>query len=262
VGVPELPDVEDARRYWARHGSGRAVEGVVTLDAAIVRNVSPEELDAALKGHRLEEPHRHGKWLIGRSEGPSLLLHFGMTGELRWAPDDSGRHRHDRVVIQLDEGELRYRNMRKLGGVWLARDSEEEDALIGGLGPDALTLGRADFVELVARRRGNVKAALTDQTLVAGIGNLVADELLWHARIHPGRAIQDLSPKELARIHPAMKRVVTRWVEGYGSLPRGWLIRVRGPDQPCPRCDTPLSRISVRGRTTYYCPRCQPENAA
>ena len=247
------------RRTWAQHGNGRKVERVVTLDPAIVRNASPAEVDVSMRGHRLEEPERIGKWLIAPSTGPVLLLHFGMTGQLGWAPTDRDRHRHDRLVVELDQGELRYRNMRKLGGVWLARDHEETKAIIGGLGPDALSLSREEFLDLLARRRGMIKAALMDQTLIAGVGNLVADEVLWHARVHPARRIQDLPPDERRRIHSEMRRVLTRWVEGYGSLPRGWLIGSRGLDRPCPRCGTPLSRTVVGGRTTYFCPRCQPE---
>ena len=257
--MPELPDVEHLRRIWARHAPGRSVERVVTLDPAIVRNASPAEVDNAMRGHRLEEPTRHGKWLIAPTTGPSLLLHFGMTGDVEWAATAADRHRHDRLVVELDRGELRYRNMRKLGGVWLARDRKEHETLTGGLGPDALTLERGDFLELLGARRGRVKAALMDQKLIAGIGNLVADEILWHARVQPARRIEDLSQAERERVHAELRRVLARWVEGYGSLPRGWLIRVRGRDHACPRCGTPLSRTVVGGRTTYFCARCQPE---
>jgi formamidopyrimidine-DNA glycosylase len=101
-----------------------------------------------------------------------------------------------------------------------------------------------------------------DQTLIAGIGNLVADEVLWHARVHPARRIEELSSGERSRVHSAMRRVLARWVAGYGSLPRGWLIHARGRgDRPCPRCGTLLSRTVVGGRTTYFCQRCQPEAA-
>jgi formamidopyrimidine-DNA glycosylase len=258
--MPELPDVEHLRRLWAHHAPGRRVERVVTLDPAIVRNVSPAEVDDAMRGHRLGEPTRHGKWLIAPTTGPSLLLHFGMTGGLEWAADAGGRHRHDRLVLELDHGELRYRNMRKLGGVWLARDPDEHQALLGGLGPDALTLSREELLDLLSSRRGKIKAALMDQTLIAGIGNLLADEILWHARVHPARRIQDLRPGEPERVLAELRRVVGRWVEGYGKLPKGWLIHVRGRGtSTCPRCGTPLGRDVVGGRTTYFCPRCQPE---
>lgn len=256
--MPELPDVEHMRRVWSRHGPGRVVERVVTLDPAIVRNAAPDELDAALHGQRLEEPQRIGKWLIAVTTGPSLLLHFGMTGDLTWAATSDARHRHDRVVVELDRGELRYRNMRKFGGVWLARDGQELRAATGPLGPDALSVETTSFLELLGRRRGKVKAALMDQSLISGVGNLVADEILWHAGIHPARRIEELGPGERARLFSTMQRVLTRWVEGYGSLPRGWLIHARGrTDRGCPRCGTPLSRTVVGGRTTYFCPRCQ-----
>lgn len=234
---------------------------MVTLDPAIARNASPGELDDALRGETLEDPERIGKWLIAWTTGPSLLLHFGMTGDLTWAPSADGRHRHDRLVLELDQGEIRYRNMRKLGGVWLARGEEEVRALTGGLGPDALAVDRKAFLELLAGRRGKIKAALMDQALIAGVGNLVADEVLWHARVHPARRIEELSPAERERIHGELRRVLIRWVEGYGSLPRGWLIEVRGSGD-CPRCGTPLSRTVVAGRTTYFCPGCQPEGEA
>ena len=259
--MPELPEVEQWRRVWARHGRRRRVERVVALDPAILRNASPTELDDAMRGHRLEEPGRIGKWLIAESTGPSLLLHFGMTGDLSWNADSAGRHRHDRVVVELDEGELRYRNMRKFGGVWLARDRPEVEAVTGPLGPDALTLDRGPFLELLARRRGRLKAALMDQTWIAGVGNLVADEVLWHARLHPARPMEDLRPSERDVLTRQLRRVLTRWVEGYGSLPKGWLIHARGPGGSCPRCGEPLERIVVGGRTTFFCPKCQPERS-
>jgi formamidopyrimidine-DNA glycosylase len=261
--VPELPDVEQMRRVWARHGVGRRIERVVTLDPSIVRNAAPDELDPALRGHHLEEPQRVGKWVIAWTTGPSLLLHFGMTGDLTWAAEAGGRHRHDRLVVELDRGELRYRNMRKFGGVWLARNREDVRAITGALGPDALTLDKNRFLQLLGPRRGRIKAALMDQSLIAGIGNIVADEVLWHARVHPARRIEDLASNELVRIHTVLRRLLARWVEGYGSLPRGWLIHARGRrDGECPRCGTPLSRMVVGGRTTYFCPRCQPEPPA
>ncbi|MGH2696604.1 MAG: DNA-formamidopyrimidine glycosylase family protein, partial [Actinomycetota bacterium] len=118
--MPELPDVEHDRRVLAEHAVGRLIERTVTTDAGILRNVSEVTLDRALRGHRFEEPERHGKWLLAWTTGPAVLIHFGMTGDLIPADGPGGRHRHDRVIFELDRGELRYRNMRKLGGVWLA----------------------------------------------------------------------------------------------------------------------------------------------
>ena len=121
--MPELPDVEGFRRHFARYGTGKPVVGVDVLDRELLRNATPQARARALKGRGFERASRHGKWLIAAAGGSELLLHFGMTGELHWSPGgDADRHVHDRVVFVCDGGELRYRNMRRFGGVWLARD--------------------------------------------------------------------------------------------------------------------------------------------
>jgi formamidopyrimidine-DNA glycosylase len=259
--VPELPDVESFRRFFARRAMGRTVEHVVVPDPTILRNTTPRELDDALRGRRFEEPTRIGKWMIGWTDGPALLLHFGMTGSLVWSGDEPVRHRHDRVLLLLDGNvELRYRNMRKLGGAWLAHDREEVEAILGPLGPDALAVGRGEFLERLSRRRGGVKAALMDQAFVAGVGNIIADEVLWQARLHPKRAIESMSDEERGDLYRKMHAVLKEAVENYDYIPRkrSWLSHVRGrPDAACPRCGTPLERTTAAGRTTYFCPVCQ-----
>ena len=257
--MPELPDVEHFRRFFQRHATGKTVRSVVA-DPAIVRNATPDALQQALRDRRFEEPDRHGKWLLAWTDGPVLLLHFGMTGELVWSGDEPERHRWDRLILVLADGELRYRNMRKLGGVWLAHGRGEVAKIIGALGPDALAVDRRQFLQLLARRRGGVKAALMDQRFLAGVGNIIADETLWQARIHPRRTIPSLSEEERRKLYGAMHKVLRESVESYDSIPRkrSWLSNVRGrPGAACPRCGTPLERMVVAGRTTYFCPRCQ-----
>jgi formamidopyrimidine-DNA glycosylase len=145
--------------------------------------------------------------------------------------------------------------------VWLARGPEEVSAILQRVGPDALTLTERQFVKLLDHRRGGVKATLMDQSVLSGVGNLLADEILWQARIHPKRRIDTLSPEERTRLAAAVRKVVRRTAaEGDQALTRGrWLMTVRGtPDARCPRCATPLARIVAAGRTTYFCPHCQP----
>ncbi|MFN2590685.1 MAG: Fpg/Nei family DNA glycosylase [Actinomycetota bacterium] len=263
--MPELPDVEAYRRFFHRHAAGKTVRSI-GADPTILRNVTVRTLRSALRGRRFEDPDRHGKWLICWTDGPALLLHFGMTGDLVWSGDEPDRHRHDRLWIELDEGgELRYRNMRKLGGVWLAHDQEEANRITGALGPDALTVDRRTFLDLLRRRRGGVKAALMDQTLVAGVGNLIADETLWQARLHPKRPVESLTDEERVRLFSSMHRVLKESVERFDYVPRkrSWLSHVRGrPDARCPRCGAPLARTVAAGRTTYFCPVDQPAPAA
>jgi formamidopyrimidine-DNA glycosylase len=260
--VPELPDVEAYRRFFRSHAAGKRVR-MVDADPTILRNTTPDRLRRALRGRRFDDPDRHGKWLIAWTDGPALLLHFGMTGDLIWSGDEPERHRHDRLWLGLDGGgELRYRNMRKLGGVWLAHDEDEARRVRGALGPDALTVDRATFLRLLARRRGGVKAALMDQTLVAGVGNLIADEVLWQARLHPKRRIETLTEAERRTLFSTMRHVLKESVERFDDVPRkrSWLSHVRGkPSARCPRCSTPLARTVAGGRTTYFCPSCQPE---
>jgi formamidopyrimidine-DNA glycosylase len=259
--VPELPDVEAYRRFLAEHAEGRRIDAVRVTDAGVLRNVSARTLARALRGHRFESPTRHGKWLQAWTTGPAVLLHFGMTGHLEWGDDRHGRHPHDRVVFELDRGELRYRNMRKLGGLWLAHDPGEAGALMGPLGPDALDLDGPTFREALGRRRGRVKAVLMNQAVIAGVGNLLADEVLWQARIHPASRLEELSPYDLDRLHRKLAYVMRTSVERFDYVPRmrGWLNHVRGlPGARCPRCRTVLERTVVGGRTTWYCPVCQP----
>ncbi len=258
--MPELPEVEVYRRFFDEHVARRAVRSVDVPDPAIVRNASPEELGQALAGHAFEEPRRRGKWLLCPAGGPILLFHFGMTGDLVWSGDEPERHRHDRLVIVLEGGELRYRNMRRLGGAWLARNGDELRALLADLGPDALEVERAEFLTRLSSRRGGVKAALMDQSFVAGVGNLLADEILWQARLHPRRRIEDIDAVGRSRLFRIMHRVLRTAVERFDYLETRtrWLNHVRGlPRARCPRCRTPLARETVTGRTAYFCPACQ-----
>lgn len=258
--MPELPDVEHFRSIFEDRAAGRTVRSTWS-DPTIIRNATPEGLDRALLERRFAAPARHGKWLIAWTDGPALLLHFGMTGDLVWSGDEPARHRHDRLALILREGgELRYRNMRKLGGVWLAHDSAEVDAILGPLGPDALGVARKELLSRLARRRGALKAALMDQRLVAGVGNLLADEILWQARLHPKRPIEGLTAEDRDRLAKAMRSVVSESVRRYDYVgrKRSWLSHVRGlPGAVCPRCREPLARTVAGGRTTWFCPRCQ-----
>ena len=236
--MPELPDVEGFRRYLARHARDQRLVRVDAPDRVLVRNRSPQALGRALHGERFEEPRRHGKWLIAPVGGRELLLHFGMTGLLSWAALGSKRDRHDRVIFVCEDGELRYNNMRRFGGVWLADDQAERDAVTGPLGPDAATLDRETFSELLKGRRGGVKAALMEQRLLAGVGNLLSDEILWRAHVHPATPVRALGAAQRSRLYDALHQAVSESTR-YGRVPHGsrWLTRMRDDREPhCPRC--------------------------
>ena len=264
--MPELPDVEGFKRYFTRHASGRRVEGVDVRAADIVRNATPQGLGRALTGRRLMKPRRHGKWMIlplsgdDTDRGPALLFHFGMTGGFRWVGGDGAEpHVHDRMVLRLEGGQLRYRNMRKLGGLWLVRAGQPIAEVTGRLGPDAQSISRDEFEELLDRRRGGLKATLMNQRAIAGIGNELSDEILWQARLNPRRAVSRLRISDRKRLHVVMQRVIAE-SNRHGLIPRkrGWISSQRGKSQPrCPRCRRRVRREMVAGRTAYWCPRCQ-----
>lgn len=262
--MPELPDVEGFRRVLASCGQGRRIERVEVLDAGVLRGVSAQRLRRELVGRRFEAPQRHGKWLVGWTDGPAVLLHFGMTGRLLCCSPDEPRRPHDRVVFVLDGsgGELRFRDQRKLQGIRLA-DAAGVKQLTGDQGPDALEVGGAEFDRLLAGRRGRIKPALMDQSLIAGLGNLTVDEVLWRARLHPQRRADALGAEDRRRLYGAMRRVLRDSSEvGHVPARRSWLTGRRDQADPvCPRCGTGLVRGRVGGRATVWCPRCQPERA-
>lgn len=260
--MPELPDVEGFRRILAEHGTGRRIEGIAVLDAGVLRDTSPKGLGNSLAGHRFAEPDRLGKWLIARTDGPSVLLHFGMTGRLTWSDPAERRGKYDRVVFELDQGELRYQDMRKLQGLWLAPDEAAVRDALADQGPDALAIGRNDFYGLLEGSRRALKPLLTDQSTIAGLGNILVDEIVWQAWLHPGRRGGDLTSAERRRLYDRMRSVLRTSVrEGRVPTRGSWLTGRRDdPDAPCPRCGTPLSRTRVGGRSTLWCAQCQPRS--
>jgi formamidopyrimidine-DNA glycosylase len=264
--MPELPDVEGFRRVLAEHAVGIPVRGVDVLDAQVLRDTDPQQLIRALRGRAFAEPRRHGKWLVApvRDHRQVFLLHFGMTGSLVWDGTDVPRHRHDRVVFGFDGGELRYRDMRKLTGLRLARDDDERRALMADLGPDALSVSRARFAELLSARKRRLKSALTDQSLLAGLGNLLVDEILWRARLHPRAVTTDLRGPDITRLHTRMGSVLRESARAGHVPPRpSWLTGRRDePSGSCPRCGTTLRHERVDGRGTVWCPSCQPDDNA
>lgn len=277
--MPELPDVEGFRDVLASCAQGRTIRGVDVHDTGVLHDATAPQLRRALEGHRFAEPERRGKWLLayvegsGSTSGSTLLMHFGMTGRLVCCSASDALAQHDRVVFTLegwdrrhgDDRQLRYRDQRKLKGLWLADDAGVE-RLLGEQGPDAAELSRDAFEELLSGRRGGVKSTLTDQSVLAGLGNLLADEILWQARLHPSRRTDGLGDDERQRLHKAMRGTLRSSMRAGQVPPRtSWLTgqRDRDPGEAaCPRCGGPLRRGRIAGRSTVWCPACQPARTA
>lgn len=260
--MPELPDVEGFRVALAQTLPGRRITDVEVLDAGVLRNSTACAFAERVTGSRFEAPCRRGKWLLLPTDGPTLLVHSGMTGRPYYAARSDAPDRFDRLRVVLDRGEFRFTDLRKLRGVWVADDETTIARILGELGPDALDVGFAQFAAALSETRRVLKTALTDQSVIAGLGNLLADEICWQARVNPLRGCPDLDAGELRRLHATMRRVLRTSVR-HGRVPglRGWLTRVRDePDAACPRCGALLERARNAGRTTLWCPHEQPRS--
>jgi formamidopyrimidine-DNA glycosylase len=259
--MPELPDVDVYRQYVNATSLHQTIEKVAVDAPRMLKDITPESLRSRLEGAELEATRRHGKHLlIALSPGPWLALHFGMTGRLDYAKRDGGAPRHTRLSIEFANG---YRLagvwQRRLGEIALARDPDSfvEER---GLGPDALGLELGELKERLARRRGAIKSALMDQGLLAGIGNVYSDEILFQAWLRPGREANGLDEHDLARLHRAMWHVLRLAIARRADpeqVPRSWLLPHRGPNQRCPRCGAGIERATIGGRRAYFCPKCQ-----
>jgi formamidopyrimidine-DNA glycosylase len=274
--VPELPEVETVRRRLEPSVAGRRFERVEIRDPRLVAPRDRLEMAAELEGERVARLDRRGKYLIFRFEsGRVLLSHLRMTGTFRHgangAPADDP---YARAVVSLDDGsDVVYRDVRRFG-TWRLLDADELGPYLAErLGREPLERGftaRALAARL-AGRRAPVKAALLDQRTLAGLGNIYADEALWRARIHPLRPAGTLSTDETRRLHRAVRRALALGIErqgatlrdyatpdgGSGSMQREFKVYGRA-GEPCERCGVPIERTRAGGRTTSYCPRCQP----
>jgi formamidopyrimidine-DNA glycosylase len=267
--MPELPDVELYRRRLDAHALRRQIDGVTVGDARILGDLQKARFVARLKGNRLEGSRRHGKHLLVQlARDGWLTLHFGMTGDLRYVEPPDAEVPYDRVRLTLADGSLVYVNRRMLGRVGLADDA---DAFIAAqaLGPDALDPA-FDLAALSAALDGRreIKAVLVDQEVVAGIGNLYADEILFQARLHPRTPGQSLSKARRKALLDKIKEVLRTAIDcGAGAeqlldgLPRGYLLPQRRDGGVCPRCGSGLATLKAAGRTSFHCPRCQPAPA-
>lgn len=259
--MPELPEVELYARYFAEHALRQKVARVDIRDARIL-GVREDALVRALTGQRFRGVERHGKHLFADARSQWLHLHFGMSGDLAYYRDAEEEPRFARVVFDFANGaHLAFEDMRLFGIVDLT-PSPVDYIREHELGPDPLeqsfTLKR--FREIVTSRRGAVKALLMSQDIIAGVGNLYADETLFQTGVHPRRPVNEFEAAEVAAIYATMRKilrdVIARKARGAG-YPRGYLIPHREEGDRCPRCGGEIKRTVVFGRTTYFCSKHQ-----
>ncbi len=271
--MPELPEVETVKNELTPHIVGRKLTGITFLWEGIVKIPSVADFRSRLIGQKITGLARRGKYLIIGLTGDDLLvIHLKMSGSLLLSQDSSEPPKYTRAIIHLDKGtNIFFRDPRKFGAMWLLKDSS---SITKKLGPEPL---EADFTpQVLAQRLRNrkapIKALLCDQSVIAGIGNMYADEVLFAAGIHPLRPGGNISPDEIERLHHAIQQVLWSAIGNKGASivnyyrPSGepgtahFEFKVaHGRGKTCPNCSTPIQRITVRNRGTYFCPKCQPE---
>jgi formamidopyrimidine-DNA glycosylase len=265
--MPELPDVEGFKRVLARNALRKTIDGVVVRDARILGKLAARTLASRLRGAELVTARRHGKHLLARIDrGGWLTLHFGMTGALDFVRNCDEAPPFTRVRLEFaGDGCLAYTNKRMIGRVGLVEDANDFIAK-ERLGPDALDprFGFDAFKAAVAGAKRDVKSILMDQEIIAGVGNIYSDEILFQARVDPAERVDRLTSAQLKRVFLKMREVLTTAIaHGAGSeqfverAPKTFLLPERHKGGRCPRCRSPLKVLKIGGRTGYCCPRCQ-----
>lgn len=254
--MPELPEVETVVRSLAPYITGQRIEHVEIRLPRIFKGSPPE-------GRAILNVTRHGKFiLLSLAPAGYLIVHLGMTGKLRW---NAAREKHTHAIFTLSDGELTYTDARTFGSI------ESSDTLperVSKLGPDALAVPEAEFLERLNARKGRIKSRLLNQLFLRGLGNIYADEALFRAGIHPGT--NKISRRRALLLHAAVQQVLGEAVEARGSSISDYVDaenqrgsfqnqhRVYGREgEPCVNCGTPIRRIVITQRSSHYCPKCQ-----
>ncbi len=274
--MPELPEVETVVRGLRRSIVGRAILSVRLGKTDFVDD--PAALLRDLPGSRIQAVIRHGKYMLvqlirkpGDGARSSLLVHLGMTGQLTSRRPDYPVAPHTHALFLLDDDrELRYTDIRRFGRLALLSD-EELSGFLARLGLDPLEASLEQFCGQIAKRRARIKALLLDQRVFRGLGNIYADESLWRARTHPARQAARLGYEQLAGLYRAVRAILRDAIRLRGSSvsdyldlegqPGAYQRRHRVYDRegkPCYRCASLIRRVMVAGRSSYFCPRCQP----
>jgi len=232
---------------------------VEVLDPRMLKGITPDALARKLRNQKAVGTGRRGKNLFVCFNQGALYIHLGMSGSISFIEDTDWHSSHERLRITVDRGVMILDDPRRFGRFGWGRSMEHlisENAL----GPDALTVSDEEFCSRLQGRRGSIKPLLLDQSVVAGVGNLYADEALFQEMLHPGTKARTLSRTEMAKLGKRIRKVLETSIAvrtEFSKLPDGFLLRDRRERAPCPRCGVGLETLRIGGRTTIICPRCQ-----
>ena len=283
--MPELPEVETVARGLRQTILGRRILSVTLGKTDFIDD--PSALEQHLPGRQIEAVERYGKFMLlrlsaiygetrpaanGDAVPASLLVHLGMTGQIAPAPAAQPLEKHTHVCLLLDDGrELRYTDPRRFGRIaYLTKTLLAEE--LTGFGADPLEVSEKEFADRICGRRARIKALLLDQSVLRGVGNIYADESLWRSKIHPARLGAKLSSKEAETLRRALQDILQKAIVMRGSSISDFLDAEGQPGEyqrhhraygregkNCYRCKTPIWRAIVAGRSSYFCPKCQPQ---
>jgi len=261
--MPELPDVAVQKRYIDSTCLHQKIASVEVNDAVVLDGLTPQMLGKALVNQTFESTRRYGKHLfVNISNNGWLGLHFGMTGRLKYYKDPGEKPEFEQALFHFTNGyHLAYVMPRKLGQIRLI-DSLDDFLSEKGLGPDALAIDFDTFHDLLSGRRGMIKSTLMNQEILAGVGNVYSDEILYQARIYPRVKVSDLYWEQLRAVYDAMRDVLETVIERGANpedFPPSYLTPRRSEGETCPRCKGKIQKIEVAGRSGYYCPHCQEQ---
>ena len=263
--MPELPDVEIFKQYLNATSLHHKIEAVEARSRGILADLSSAGLKKRLQGHKFKSTCRYGKYLFAALDNKKwLVLHFGMTGFLKYFKKMEEDSPHDRLLISFANGyHLAYDCQRKLGKIYLIEDSRKF-VKEKGLGPDALgpNLNFKFFIEALGNRRAAVKSTLMNQKILAGIGNIYSDEILFQAGIYPKTKAGQLDKQSLQTLFKEINKVLSTAIECRADpekFPASYVIPHRHSNGNCPKCGEKIVRLKISGRSAYYCPQCQSQ---
>jgi len=271
--MPELPEVETVKNELLPHVVGKRISGLTFEWEGIVKEPSLDEFRAGIIGQKITGINRRGKYIfISLSGEDTLIIHLKMTGSLIVKKDTEEPPKYTRAIIHLDNGtDIAFRDPRKFGVLRLVKD---KGSIIGKLGPEPFD---EDFTpqvlsKILTKRKAPMKALLCEQNLIAGIGSMYADEALFTTKIHPLRTGENVTPSEIEHLYKAIREILYAAIENKGASVDTY-FRPDGTKgtahyefkvahrfkEPCYICGTPIERIKIRNRGSYFCPKCQPE---
>ncbi len=259
--MPELPEITLYKEYLDATALDKKITSIGFLNTGGLQ-APKEAFIKAFEGKKFTGSRRLGKYLFIETSGEkSLVLHFGMTGKLEYYKNQDPP-KYSGVVFSFEDNDyLAFVCRRKLGKLFIA-ESLEEFRQRKELGHDALDLSEDEFLELLEPKTGSIKGVLTDQHVLAGIGNLYSDEMLYQCKIHPKTKTNLISEKDKKQLFRKMRKVLEMAIKKEGvrkDFPDSYLIKHRKEGDDCPACEGKIKQIKVSGRSTYFCPSCQKE---